>query len=415
MKKKKRRNKKIETPNRKDIQNTDKWMRAEWMYMELVTSGIMPFNREVLSQEEKIDFLKSILKVCPEYYPALIETGYKSIQEGKDDIGKKFIDKGLESLKKNFSDKELIEAYYQACDFLEKHFRFNLAIEYYERLMEVEKDKASVFDSLACCYVHLGEMDKALELQYKALELEPGNCKYHSNFGWIEMIRGNLSSAKEMLEKALELDKEDKYAINNYEICKTIISNEKMKNWEGYLLRERDEEYFEELEEEEDLDEYDNEVQRYNLSRLEAFELHFLKNSNYTYSEKYDIVLSLKYVFGIISSTFRNDYFFYEDIEFVMEYFRPVMHNVIFKTKDIDEKIFNSIYKALMEFYKFLEEKQVLCGYEKLEEEMLKWREELMGKIIEYNNIRHNEEYGEKDKYEICEKLFEGDIFNSPF
>lgn len=111
--------------------------------------------------------MNEILEGCPEYYPALIELGYRYIQEGMDEPGKVSIDKGLVSLKTHFSKKNLIDAYYNTCEFLEKHFRFELAIEYYNQLMVLESDKATVYDSLSYCYSTLGEMEKAFETQHK--------------------------------------------------------------------------------------------------------------------------------------------------------------------------------------------------------------------------------------------------------
>lgn len=65
------------------------------------------------------------------------------------------------------SNLYLMNAYYNTCEFLEKHFRFDLAIEYYNQLMELESDKAAVYDALSYCYSTLGEMEKAFETQHK--------------------------------------------------------------------------------------------------------------------------------------------------------------------------------------------------------------------------------------------------------
>jgi Flp pilus assembly protein TadD len=72
--------------------------------------------------------------------------------------------------------------------------------------MELESDKAAVYDSLCYCYSYLGEVEKAFETQKKALELCDSNPKFYCNMGWVELIRGNLDAAKIMLEKSLEGD-----------------------------------------------------------------------------------------------------------------------------------------------------------------------------------------------------------------
>ncbi len=87
------------------------------------------------------------------------------------------------------------------------------------------------------------------------------------------------------------------------------------------------------------------------------------------------------------------------------------MHKLILKTGDIDEEIFNGIYTALLEFYKFLAKRKVVSGYRSLENKMLKLKPELVEKMLRYNEIRHNDEYTKEEKDEIREELFEGDAF----
>jgi Flp pilus assembly protein TadD len=72
--------------------------------------------------------------------------------------------------------------------------------------MELESDKAAVYDSLCYCYSYLGEVEKAFETQKKALELCDSNPKFYCNMGWVELIRGNLDAAKIILENSLEGD-----------------------------------------------------------------------------------------------------------------------------------------------------------------------------------------------------------------
>jgi hypothetical protein len=87
------------------------------------------------------------------------------------------------------------------------------------------------------------------------------------------------------------------------------------------------------------------------------------------------------------------------------------MHKVILKTGDIDEEIFNGVYDALLEFYKFLAKRKVVSEYKSLENKMLQLKKELMEKMLRYNEIRHNDKYTKEEKDEIREELFGGDAF----
>ena len=395
------------------IENTEAWKIADFDYSGLVAQDMMPILSAPLVGQERIDYLNDILKGCPEYYPALIELGYRYLKEGMDKTGKASMDRGLQSLKTHFSNENLIDSYYSICEFLEEHFRFEMAIEYYNQLMEVESDKANVYDSISNCYACLGDMEKTFETQRKALELCDSNHRFYCNMGWFEMIYGNPDAAKVMLEKSLELNREDEITLNNYGACKLMLENKRLTNWEAYLLRETDYEYLEKLEDEGDFEEYEKQIRIYNHDKIEAFKSDLIQNPDYTSSEKCDILFSLKYTLDDIGESYDYEHFFYDDIVRVSEEFKPIMHRIILKTGDIDEEIFNGIYTALMEFYKFLAKRKVVSGYRSLENKMLKLKPELVEKMLRYNEIRHNDEYTKEEKDDIREELFEDDAFLS--
>ncbi|MFQ6091580.1 MAG: tetratricopeptide repeat protein [bacterium] len=394
---------------KKGIENTDAWKIADWEYSGMRAQDLMPLLHPPLVGQERIDCLKEILSDCPEYYPALFELGYRSINDGKDKTGKRYMDKGFQSLKTHFSKKYLIDAYYDVCEFLEKAFRFEMAIEYYNQLMKIEGDKANVYDYISYCYVYLGDMDKAFEAEQKAIDLSDLNHRFYCNMGWVEMLRGNLEAAKVMLEKSLELDPKSDVTKNNYEAYKLIRKSKRLKDWESYLLRKTDHKDLEKLEEEDDMEAYDEQVKRYNRDKIEALTLEVARDPNYTPAHRHDILFTLNYILDFIEGLHGSKFFFYDDIRTVRDYFKPIMHKFIFKTGDIDEEIFDDVYTSLLKFYKFLEEHKVVSEYKSLENKMVKLRPELMEKMLRYNEIRHNDDYTEEEKEEIRGELFEGD------
>jgi len=179
----------------KNIEDSAAWKAADWDYAGLMSQEMMPLLSEPLTGQKRIDYLNEIVTDCPEYYPALIDLGYQYIIKGQDEKGKKVIDAGITSLKTHFSTDDLIEVYYKISEVLETRLRFDLAIDYYQDLLDIEQDKAIVYDHIAFCYVYLGELEKAFETQKNALKLDDKNHRYYCNMGWIEMIRGNLDSA----------------------------------------------------------------------------------------------------------------------------------------------------------------------------------------------------------------------------
>ena len=390
---------------KKGIQHTAAWDIASWDYSVLIAQDMFPLLHAPLMGQKRIENLKGIINGCPEFYPALIELGYRYIKEDQDETAKEYLDKGLKSVYIHFSKKEQKEVYYQTCEFLEKHLRYELAVEYYNQLMEIERDKATVYDLISCCYVYLGEFDKAYDAQQNALAINDSNNKFYSNMGWLEMLRGNLEQAKVMLERSLELKKRDKYAMNNYEVCNVLIKDKKLNTWEDYLLRPIDYEYLDDLREKDKFDEYSKQVQIYNQERLEAFKFDLIRNTKYSLSEKFDIMFTLNYIFDLIQRLDLYDEFFYEDAAEVEINFKLIMHKFILKTGDIDEEIFNGAYTALQEFYNFLAKRKVITGnaHKNLRQEMLALKPELIRKMNRYNKVRHNDEYTEKEKEELRE------------
>ena len=83
---------------KKRIEKTDAWNIADWEYSGIISQDMMPLLSAPIVGQKRIDRLKEILKQCSEYYPALIELGYRYIKTGKDEIGKK------SSFLKNISD-----------------------------------------------------------------------------------------------------------------------------------------------------------------------------------------------------------------------------------------------------------------------------------------------------------------------
>ena len=388
----------------KDIEKTEAWRAADWHYTGMLAQDMVSLLGSPLTGEERDDFLTEILRDCPEYYPALLELGYRSIQTGKDETAKGFMERGLQSLETHFTRENLIDAYYAICNLLEKYLRFEMAIEYYNQLLKIATDKGEVHDSLASCYAYLGDFNTAIEEQQQALKLSPSNHRFHCNMGWLEMMRGNLHAAKDALERSLELDRTDKVTASNYHACKAMLENKQLKDWETYLLRGTD---YEKLEELINADEgYEKEVRQYNYNRIEAFKVDLIRNPHYTPTKKYDLLFTLKYIMEFIWDLHDSTFFFYEDVTAIRGEFVSIMHSFILKTSDIDEEILDGAYASLLEFYKFLAARKVIPGYEELENVMKKAKPKLVKKMLRYNEIRHNENYSEDAKERIREELF---------
>ncbi len=395
-----------------NIKSTDAWRKAEWDYADILSRNMMPsLFGNPLTEQDMIEWFNDIIKDCPEFYPALFDIGGRILKEGNEKLGKKYLDEGLQSIEKYGNKEDLITTYYDICEFLEKQFQFEMAIEYYARLEKIEKNKAKVYDCLGYCYVYLDDFDKAFQIQKKALELCDTNNKYFSNMGWIELLRGNIDNAKKMLDRSLKLDPHDEFTQGNMKMLTIMQKNKDLKNWEKALLRKKDYEYLDRLEDEDDMDEYQKQIIIDNYGKLDAFKFDLLRNSKYTQRKKYDIWFTTGYILDFIEKICDDTYFSYDDIDTVEFEFKSIMHRFIIKTGDIDEEIFNDVYTSLFEFYGFLSKHKVISGYKSLKDEMLGSKEGLLDKMEQYDEIRHNDEYTREEKEELREKLFGSDGF----
>jgi len=394
--------------NKKHIEDTEAWQAADMRYCGMIAHEMMPLLEENrMTWEERASFLEEIISECEDYYPALLEMGFRSIKEGNDEIARSFIDRGLRILRKHFDLDTLLEAYYRIGDELESSLRFETAIEYYKQLLEIDEDKSGVLGFIAGCLAFLGRADEAFDYQRKALHLNPSNHRHYCNLGWIEMIRGNLDEARQALERSLELNDEDNHNVNNFKICEYMITNN-LKNWDAYLLSDIDGERLEQVKDDEE--EHENEIKRYNIRRMEAFKLSMLRNKRYDPARAYDNLFMLKYTMDTISELQAPDVFLYEDIDTLFVEFREIMYGIILRTTDMDEELLDNIYSVLLEFYRFLSERGLIHEYRKLEDLMHKEKPGLVDKINRYKEIRHDTTLSYHQKQTMRRRIF-GDIY----
>ncbi len=391
-------------PIKKSIEDTEAWQAADFRYSSALVHEMMPFfAQDKMTPVERTAFLEEIIALCEEYYPAVIELGFRKIKEGEDEIARCLLDKGLSSVKAHFDLDILIQAYYKIGDFLEDHLRFHMAIEYYGQLLDIDEDKSGVLERVAACLAFIGDVDKAVDYMKKAMQLDPMNHRHYCNMGWLEMIRGNLDRAKQALEKALELNPKDSFNLNNYKIYKEMIKRG-LKDWEAYLLRDVDHERLDQLIDDEE--DQEKEIKRYNFSRIEAFKLFLIRNSRYNPMRAHNMLFRVDNTMDLIWDLQSPDPFLYEDIDTVCVLFLPIMDGIILRTQDIDEEQLDDMFSVLVEFYKFLEDRGLVSGYKELGDLIAKERSELICKVNKFKEIRESMEMSDDQKRRMLEKQF---------
>ena len=391
-----------------DVRNTKAWETAKWKYEGLNTHTMIPLFGKQLSLEEIIERLEMILKECPQFYPALLDLALRRLALGGERLVEQQIEEGF-NLMLELSESEHIDGELDIfLDNLEKLWRFDLSKYYLDILIERYPQNALFHDSLAHATARIGDVAGALPHIEKAVQLEPDNHHFKSNQGWLYLMAGNLKEADEALESALFLNTDDEVVKGNFEIHKYLSKHG--GNYFDYLLRPVEEERLERLKDEEDWEEMDRMCDSYNNCRFEAMAQYFLQENKDEIPRLADILATLREFFRFVRKVDQDEYL-NEDLDFIYEYFKPIMHKFIFKFGDIDHKMIEEIYEALLGYYEFLACKGLVSTkkFKRFRKKILGMKKELIGKIQRYNAIRHNKDMDEGEKEAIRDNLFEGD------
>lgn len=402
----------MDTKKLKSIKTTNTWRDAEWDYDEILTSYQFPLLGKRPTAETIAKRMDEILETCPQYFPASLFRGQLYILEGNDELAIQHYDQGFEAMLILANEKELIETIDNFIDFLELQLRYDLCCKYLRKFTVRFPNKALFYDYLASNLAQSknGNVEDALSIQAKAIELEPLNATFLSNQGWLNLIAGRLGEAEMILNKALEMKPDDKFVKGNLEILEYLQKIGK-GTFLDFLLRPINREELQKLDVEEDYEKLDALCNEYNECRMQAFKNILLKEGEYSAYTVSEMSKTLILFFRFVDQILNVAGFLYENIFDIEEYFEPIMHKFIFKHGDIDDEIFDDIYNSITIFYDFLC-KHKLIGSEEYKEFVKRIngkKSTLRKKMHRYNQIRHDYEMSEQEKENIREELFEGD------
>lgn len=126
--------------------------------------------------------------------------------QNNDQLIKSLIDEVYKNPKDPAVRVSLGDQYYQAQ-------KFNVAIEQYEKAVELGNKDANVYGDLATSYFYTGKADKAIETAKKGLEIQPNHPVINVNLArYMAYGKNDLFGAVAQLEKYLKVDKDNKDA-----------------------------------------------------------------------------------------------------------------------------------------------------------------------------------------------------------
>lgn len=102
-----------------------------------------------------------------------------------------------------------------------RHYRernFGLAEQHYRRAAERAPQDVEAWVGLAAAYDQLGRFDLADRAYQQAIIVAGPTAEILNNQGYSQMLRGDYAAARKKLEKARELDPENRYISANLEL-----------------------------------------------------------------------------------------------------------------------------------------------------------------------------------------------------
>jgi tetratricopeptide (TPR) repeat protein len=391
------------------IQDTKAWKAAEWRYTSLHAEAMMPMFGAQQTLDEKAECLEDIASECPEFYPAVLESGLYRLAQGNNGKAEKRLEQGLQLMLEIEEPEHLEGQVSSLLDNLADLWRFDLSSRLLEPLVERFGGSPQIHDRLAHTAARMGNIEAALLHVETAVKLEPDNEFFRSNLGWVHLIAGNLEPAGEALALALSMDPDNEVSMGNLEAHRYLTRHG--GTYFDYLLRPTDVDEMDRLADEEDWEEVDALSDGYNAGRMEALAQTWLREDPQKCSRLPDLLSTLRQFFRFVRSLDAGGYTLDEDISFVGSHYKAILHKFIFKFRDVDREMIEDIHECLLDYYGLLSRhgrvsRGELTRFKKITAGMTK---RLIDKAERYNRIRHDDDMDEAEKEAIRDELFEGD------
>ena len=352
----------------------------------------------------------------PRYYPVLFKWGEYMLGKGINSYGEKFIEKAFnaaitiftkegknygenyeENYEENYYEEEddgektLQDIFIQKSKVLGMLLRYDLAAKYMEEAIRIFPGEAIFYDHLASYLLRIPATDErqVIEIQQKALQIEPYNDSFINNLGRIYLMMGNYERAMEYFRQAADVNNENTNAVENLEIADYMKSHK--LTYLQFLLNVTPGE----IPSFSDIEVFNNDLvfyEEYNANKLKAFEIYHLQKKSLAPHEILNIIKPIELLLDIIYESLENESnFYFENIELFIEKARDFIFQFIDRYELEGEQALHEIIRSLTVFYNFLWEGEVIS-------------QDQNSKVVEQLDLIKTEFSGILDKYyQICD------------
>ncbi|AOY76452.1 tetratricopeptide repeat protein [Clostridium formicaceticum] len=194
--------------------NLDPQQPLAYYYLGFIYKDQKAFNKAKFHWEKAMlldldEGIKEQIKECLFQLEdmAQYERGYETILAGKPEEGLPLLE-GL---------YEKYQGWWNLVFFVGLGHRqlgnFHEAIQYFKRVLELNKDQLDAMVELGLCYGGLGELQKAIEYFHRAIEIGGEDSEILCNLAMMYMEIGDLQKAGESISASLRLNPEDEITL----------------------------------------------------------------------------------------------------------------------------------------------------------------------------------------------------------
>lgn len=171
------------------------------------------------SNESEVHYKKSIV-LNPKFNDIYIHFSRSLRKFNKDKDAIKILKKGIENNK-----KDSFPITFEIANAYRENYDYELAINYYSKIIQLNPDNYIVLNSIAVCYEFLGKNDQAEKYFKKTIQINPSYFEGLANYGNFLRSLGKSDEALSVLDKCLKLKGNKSELFRFISILRSFSSN----------------------------------------------------------------------------------------------------------------------------------------------------------------------------------------------
>lgn len=173
-------------------------------------------------------YLKDLLKQEPQNTIAICQLAsvYFELRKSNEYVIN-ILEKYLKNYSNHISDTQKARLYINLAFFYQDNAQEDIAIDYLNRAINIKTDIPNPYNALGIILYYNGQIKQAISMFEKAYNISK-DLKYQHNYATSLLRDNQISKAKDIIQKALQIFPKEKYLLYNLAICH--IHNKNIKS-----------------------------------------------------------------------------------------------------------------------------------------------------------------------------------------